>query len=142
MTTQVEAKITIAKLIEIAYEKNSGITTKLLRNKGNFKITVDENGNATLSGNIGMLTFKADSALIILGKKVKNVSIFFTKGEGGGIKYTAMFKLVDVASISVSGFFDAEKLIFSCGGLLCKAARALKGRHRAYDLELQRIMGH
>jgi hypothetical protein len=49
---------------------------------------------------------------------------------------------VAVAAISVSGSFDIEQLILSCSGLLCKAARALKERNRAYDFELQRIMGH
>jgi hypothetical protein len=142
MTTQVEVKITVAKLIEVAYSKNEGVTSKIIRSKGNFKVTVDADGNATLSGSVGMLTFKADKALSGLGAKVKNVSIFFTKGQGADVKYTATFKFVDVASISVSGFFNVEKLILSCSGLLCKAARALKGRNSAYDLELRRIMGN
>lgn len=142
MATQVEVKITIAKLIEVAYSKNVGVTSKIVRSKGDFKVTVDANGNATLSGSVGMLTFKADSVLSSLGAKVKNASIFFTKGEGSDVKYTATFKFVDIAAISVSGVFNIENLILSCSGLLCKAARALKGRNKAYDLELQRIMGH
>jgi len=142
MQKQTEVKITIAKLIEVAYSKNKGVTTKIVRKKGNFKITVDAQGNATLSGSVGMMTFKANSALEGLGAKVKNISISFSKGEGNDIKYTGMFSFIGVASISVSGKFNIEELILSCSGLLCKAARALKGRHRAYDMELQKIMGY
>ena len=142
MQKQTEVKITIAKLIEVAYSKNKGVTTKIVRKKGNFKITVDAQGNATLSGSVGMMTFKANSALEGLGAKVKNISISFSKGEGNDIKYTGMFSFIGVASISVSGKFNIEELILSCSGLLCKAARALKGRHRAYDMELQIIMGY
>ncbi|AFU98416.1 hypothetical protein M5M_06105 [Simiduia agarivorans SA1 = DSM 21679] len=57
------------------------------------------------------------------------------------VGYTATFSL-EIISVIVSGNFDLEKLITSCSGLLCKAARALKGRHQAYDAELQQIMGH
>jgi len=142
MQNQTEVKITIAKLLEVAYSKNKGVTTKIVRKKGNFKITVDSQGNATLSGSVGMMTFKANSALEGLGAKVKNISISFSKEEGNDIKYTGMFSFIGVASISVSGKFNIEELILSCSGLLCKAARALKGRHRAYDMELQKIMGY
>ncbi len=141
MQNQTEIKITIAKLLEVAYSKNKGVTTKIIRKRGSFKLTVDGQGNATLSGSIGMLTFKANSALQGLGVKVKNVSISFSKGDGNDVEYTAMFSFVGVGVISVSGKFNIEELILSCSGFLCIAARALKGRHIAYDMELQRIMG-
>lgn len=89
-----------------------------------------------------MFTFKGDSALQGLGAKVKSASITFTKGNDDNIKYTAFFNFVGVAGISVSGAFNIEELILSCSGLLCRAARALKGRHAAYDMELKRIMGN
>ena len=142
MQRQVEVKITIAKLLEIAYSKNKGVTTKIIRSKGSFKLTVDPSGNATLSGGVGMLTYRADSALSGLGAQVKSVSVSFSKGDGDDIKYHATFQFVGVASISVVGFFNVEKLILSCSGLLCIAARALNGRHAAYEMELKRIMGH
>ena len=142
MQNQTEVKITIAKLLEVAYSKNKGVTTKIVRKKGNFKITVDGQGNATLSGAVGMMTFKASSALEGLGAKVRNISISFSKGDGNDVKYTAMFAFIGVATVSVTGKFNIEELILSCSGLLCKAARALKGRHRAYEMELQKIMGH
>ncbi len=142
MQNQAEVKITIAKILEVAYSKNKGVTTKIVRKKGNFKITVDSQGNATLSGNVGMMTFKANSALESLGAKIKNISISFSKGDGNDIQYTGTFSFIGVAAITVSGKFNIEKLILSCSGLLCQAARALKGRHRAYDMELQKIMGN
>ena len=142
MQNQAEVKITIAKLLEVAYSKNKGVTTKIVRKKGNFKLTVDSQGNATLSGSVGMMTFKANSALEGLGAKVKNISISFSKGDDNDVKYTAMFSFIGIAAISVSGKFNIEELILSCSGLLCIAARALKVRHRAYDMELQKIMGY
>lgn len=142
MSKQVEVKISIAKLLEVAYSKNKGVTAKIIKSKGNYKLTVDANGNATLSGSVGMLTFKGDSALQELGAKVKSVSIFFTKGTGNDVKYNATFSFVGIAALSISGKFNVENLILSCSGILCRAARALKGRHAAYDAELKRIMGH
>jgi len=140
MYNQTEVKITIAKLLEVAYSKNKGVTTKILRKKGKFKLTVDEQGNAILSGSMGMLTFKANSALEDLGVKIKNISISFSKGDDNDVRYTAMFIFIGITAISVSGKFNVEELILSCSGLLCIAARALKGRHAAYDMELQKIM--
>lgn len=57
------------------------------------------------------------------------------------VNYTATFDL-EYIKLSVLGDFDLEALITSCSGLLCQAARALKGRNQAYDMELQRIMGY
>ncbi len=141
MRNQTEIKITIAKLLEVAYSKNKGITKKIIRKKGNFKLTVDEQGRASLSGGIGTLTFKADSALEGLGARVKNISISFSKGNGSDIEYTASFSFIGVAAVSIAGKFNVEDLIFLCSGLLCAAARDLKGRHKAYDMQLQRVMG-
>ncbi len=58
-----EAKITIAKLIELAYSKDKGMTVKIMAKKGNAKLTVDQNGNATLSGSVGILTFSGTPVL-------------------------------------------------------------------------------
>jgi len=87
-----------------------------------------------------MLTFKADSALVGLGAKIKNISVYFSKTDGDEVSYTATYNFVGVASISVSGTFNIEKLILSCSGMLCVAARALKRRHEAYDRQLKKIM--
>lgn len=142
MTSRVEVKITIAKLVELAYSKDKGMTARIVRKKGNFKLTVDQNGNAMLSGSAGILTFKGDTALSSLGAKIKNVTIMFSHGEGNNVNYTAMYSFSGAANITLTGSFDIEELILSCSGLLCRAARALKGRNAAYEMELQKIMGY
>lgn len=142
MTTKAEVKVVIAKLIEVAYSRNKGITTKIVRKKGGFKVTVDQNGKVMLYGTAGALTFNGGAALESLGVKVKMVSISFTKGDGDNVNYQGTFNFAGgAASISVSGTFSIEELITSCSGLLCQAARLIKVRHQAYENELQRIMG-
>jgi len=139
--TRSELKITIAKLLEIAYSKDKGLTTKIVRTKGLFKLTVDQNGNARLSGKIGVVAFSGSETLDKIGANIKFVSVSFSNGGSSNIKYTAMIDIKS-ARIAISGNFNIEALITSCSGLLCRAARALKGQHHAYDMELQRIMGH
>ena len=139
--TRTEAKITIAKLIELAYSRNEGMTVKIMAKKGNAELTVDQNGNATLSGSAGILTFSGTPVLEQMGTKIKRVSVSFSNKDGMIVGYTATFDL-EYIKLSVFGDFDLEELITSCSGLLCSAARALKGRHQAYDMELQKIMGY
>jgi hypothetical protein len=136
-----EAKITIAKLFELAYSKDKGLAVKIMVNKGNAKLTVDHNGNATLSGSGGILTFSGSPVLDKIGAKIKRISVNFNKKGTMKVGYTATFDL-EYIKLSVLGDFDLEELITSCSGLLCRAARALKGRHQAYDMELQKIMGY
>jgi hypothetical protein len=49
-----EAKITIAKFIELAYSKDKGLTEKIIAQRGSAKLLVDQHGNATLSGSEGI----------------------------------------------------------------------------------------
>ena len=135
-----EAKVTIAKLFELAYSKNKGLTTRIIATKGSAKLVVDQEGKVTLSGSGGLLTFSGEPVLKTLGVKIKRVSISFNNMDGMNVGYSGSFN-VGVASLSVKGQFDLEQLILSCTGLLCRAARMMKGRHHAYDLELQRVMG-
>ena len=136
-----EAKITIAKLIELAYSKDKGMTVNIMAEKGNAKLTVDQNGKAILSGSAGTLTFSGAPVLEKIGAKIKRVNVSFNNKDGMRVGYTATFDL-EFIKLSVFGGFDLEELITSCSGLLCQAARALKGRHHAYDMELQKIMGY
>lgn len=103
-------------------------------------LTVDQDGNATLSGSAGILTFSGNPVLNKIGVKVKRVRVNFTNEAGRNIRYSATFN-IEIVSMVVSGEFDLEALITSCSGLLCIAARAMKGRSQAYEMELQRIMG-
>lgn len=143
MPTRTEIKVTIAKLLEIAYSKNKGVTAKLLRKRGNFKITIDQNGKVMLHGSAGMLSFSGTSALEGIGAKIKVASIHFTKGDDENINYKASFSFAGGAgAISVASSFNVEDLITSCSGLLCQAAKLIKGRNQAYEAELKKIMGH
>ncbi|QTS88860.1 hypothetical protein JLK41_12220 [Ectopseudomonas khazarica] len=135
-----EAKITVAKLLELAYSKDKDVTVKILAKAGHAKLAVDQDGNATLSGSAGYLTFSGAPALKTIGAKVKNISVSFENRDGMQVGYTASFGL-EYLSLSVSGMFDLKQLITSCSGLLCRAARAFDGRHDAYEAELQNIMG-
>ncbi len=135
-----EAKITIAKFLELAYSQNKGMTVKIMAKKGPAKLTVDQDGNATLSGSAGIVTFNGNPVLQKVGVKIKRVSISFSNKDDMKVGYHATFDL-EYIKLSVMGSFDLEELITSCSGLLCKAARALKGRHHAYDMELKKVMG-
>jgi len=108
--------------------------------KGRFKLVVAQNGQATLSGSAGVLTFSGKPTLEKIGVKIKRVSINFENKGKMKVGYSATINLA-VISLTVNGNFDLEELITSCSGLLCIAARALKGRHKMYDMELQKIMG-
>ena len=74
-----ELKITIAKLIEIAYSQNKGMTTKIVRSLGNFTLKVDQNGEATLVGTTGMLIFSGTPAQRLLVQKLKELALYFPK---------------------------------------------------------------
>jgi len=50
-----ELKLTIAKLIEIAYSTNKEVTLQIVRSKGNFTIKVNQNDQTTLTGKQGAL---------------------------------------------------------------------------------------
>jgi len=139
--TRSEIKITIAKLLEVAYSKDKGMTTKIMAKIGNARLTVDQDGAATLSGTAGILTFSGKPVLDKIGVKLKKVSVDFTNEGGTKIGYRASVSLYEIAGITVIGEFDLEALMLSCSGLLCIAARAMKGRSQAYEMELQRIMG-
>ncbi|MCW8933442.1 MAG: hypothetical protein OQK98_01840 [Gammaproteobacteria bacterium] len=139
--SRAEAKITVAKLLELAYSEDKGMTAKIVASKAGAKLTIDQNGKATLTGNTGALTFSGSPVLDRIGVKIKRVNISFNNKGGMNIGYRATFDLLYI-KLTVMGEFDLEELITSCSGLLCKAARALKGKHHAYDLELQKIMGH
>jgi len=140
MATQTKLKITLAKLLELSIDTNKEVALKIIRSKGSFKLTVDHNGNAKLSGSAGILTFKGNPVLEELGATVKFVSILFGKNDDNTINYSGTFK-IGVYSMSLSGDIDIEKLILGCSGLLCAAARALKNRNNNIrERMLQEVM--
>lgn len=142
MVDRSKIKISVAKLIEIAYSSDEGLTKKIVLGSDNFKVTVNENGRATLSGSAGTLTFQGETALNGLGAKVRSASVMFTNEKNGRTRYTATYGFKDIASISISGSFSIEELILSCSGFLCRAARILKEGSTARRMEVNRTMGY
>ncbi|CAA0118124.1 Uncharacterised protein [BD1-7 clade bacterium] len=124
-----ELKVTLAKLLELSYSADSGLTSEIMLEKGGAKLTVDNQGNASLSAEAGVVTFSGKPVLEQVGVKVKRISADFTNEEGMGNGYTVTADLA-IISISTAGSFDLEELITSCSGFLCRAAKALQGNHR------------
>ncbi len=133
-------KITVARLLELSYARNEGITTSILRDVGPASISVDSNGIATLSGKAGNVTFSATDALKELGLEIRRVGISMDVNGEGELGYTARFMFAGALALSVRGTIDVEELILSCSGLLCRAARALKSRTASTDRELDRAL--
>lgn len=138
--SNIELKLTVARLIEAAYSTNKGLTARIIRESGPFKIAVDQQGNASLSGKLGVINFSGSEVINSLGVNIKFININLSS-KNSRITYSA---IVDIksAKLAVTGDFDPEKLITSCSGLLCAAAKSLQGREQAYDAELKKIMGY
>lgn len=88
----------------------------------------------------GIITFSGNPVLKQIGTKITFLSVGFENRDGMDIQYKAGVK-VGLGTISVSGTFNLEKLITSCSGLLCNAARALKNQRSERDRALEEIMG-
>jgi len=136
-----ELKLAVGRLLEASYSSDKELTVSIIQGSSKAELTVDSQGNARLSGSAGSLTFNGAPALETLGVSYRRLSVNFTNRDDMEIGYRATINLA-VISVSASGTFDLEELITSCSGLLCQAARALKGRNRAYEAELQRVMGY
>lgn len=140
--TDAEVKLTIAKLIEVAYSTDKGMTAKIVREVGAFKLTVDQDGNAELTGKAGIVRFTGDPTLQKMGIAINRMTVNFSGDENGDVTYTAGVGVRNGVVMAVHGTFNIVDLITSCSGLLCRAARLLKGRSPAADMELQRVMGY
>jgi len=135
-TTSYQLKIKVINLIELAYKSNGDITTSLVKSKGSFILKINDKGEATLSGKAGMVRFTAKNEIKKLGIDLKIASIMFFGTPNGKIHYTASFNFMGGAKVEFSSIIDVEKLILSCSGLLCQAARLLKNRHKQIDQSL------
>jgi len=137
-----EIRLTIAKLIDVAYSTNEGLTTKIFREAGAFRLTVDQEGNVELTGKAGVVRMSGTPTLDKLGVALRRLTVNFLGDENGDIRYTAGVGVKGGGTLTVSGSFNIVKLITACSGLVCQAARHLKGHGPAADLELQRAMGY
>ena len=129
-------KITIVKLLEVAYSNNEGITTKLVRKAGPFTMRIDEKGKVELSGKMGHFKFDGKPTLEKMGVDLKMASLMFSNGGHNQLNYSAKIKLAAV-EFEYSSTLNIEELMLSCSGLLCIAARGMKDRTNQIDRSLQ-----
>ena len=141
MDNEIELRLTIAKLVEIAYAENKGLTGKVLLGPEKYRLTVDQAGNAMLTARVGTVRFNGSPALEELGAKVKNITVMFSAGEGKKVKYHAVVSFYNIGSIGFRGRVDMEALITACSGLLCMAARAMKLQNKRNE-EALNAFGH
>lgn len=85
------------------------------------------------------MTFNGTPALRELGLEVGVARINFSAGDEGTVRYNGTLR-IGFASVSVGGDVDIDKLITSCSGFLCHAARILQGRSLQRELELERYI--
>lgn len=137
---QAELKLTIARILELSYRRNGERTARLMREAGPVTISVDQNGQAVINGRAGMVVVSAAQATRELGVSVRAITVMMTVDGAGDIRYNAQFRL-GVAAVGVSGSIDVEKLLLSCSGLLCRAARMLNGRSAHLDRQMLEAMG-
>lgn len=124
---QHKIKVTVLKLIELAYKEDEGITTSLVKSKGSFTLKVDQSGEVTLSGKAGVVRVSASEEVKSFGVDFKFMSLMFFS-NGRKLHYMGNIKF-GVASIEIKSVLDVKELILSCSGLLCRAARSLRDRY-------------
>ena len=130
---QAKVKLTIAKLFEIAYSTDKGVTTALVQKRGPFNMRIDQDGNVTLSGNAGVVKFAGKPELEQMGIDLEFGSVMFSNIGNNKLGYTASLKFKGVLKIDYSNVIDVEKLILGCSGLLCQAARGMKNRQQQIE---------
>ena len=135
--TATEVRITVARLLELAYRQDDGLTTALVREAGNVTLSVDHRGNASLSGNAGRVSFSGDRALREIGVDSGTVQVLLSVNEHGHVRYNAQLR-AGFATIGAVGSIDIDGLITACSGPLCHVARLLQGRSAEVDRAVRR----
>lgn len=138
---KVELQLTVARLLELSYEKDEGITTRLVKEAGNVRLAVDENGKAQLSGKAGSVQFSADSVTSELGASIRRVKVLMSVTDNGNLRYNSSFDL-GYASVNVAGTVDVDEFLRSCSGLMCYAVRLIEGEKRERDRQLRKAIGN
>lgn len=134
--SQTELKLAVARFLELSYSTDGTTTARLMREVGPVKLSVDHHGLATLDGRAGKVTFSAQKGLRELGMELRMADVSMHVDDQGLIQFTASFRFLRAASATTRGSIDVEKLITSCSGLLCAAARALIGARKSRDNQL------
>lgn len=139
--TPLEVRITVARLLEMAYLQNKGLTLAMVRESGPLSLHVNERGEATLSGNAGRVSFSGKDTLREVGINTGVFRAMLSANEVGELRFNASVR-IGFATVAASGSIDVEKLITACSGILCKAGRALQSRPAHLDRQLQDALGY
>lgn len=124
------AQLTIAKLISFAYDQDDGLVTSLSKSAGSFTLSLDQNGEVSVSGSGGNAAFTlTPDQRDKIGWDVKWVSVRFSATEGDLFSYSVSGK-IGALNLSFSGIVDFDTLIMKCTGLLCQAARVVNADSR------------
>lgn len=128
-TVRAEARLTLARIISVAYQRDSGFVASLHTQKGPFSVKLSANGEVTLKTETENLTFQASQReKSRIGLRVKRLEATFRQNEDH-FTYSITARLAGL-SISVAGAVRLEKLITACSGLLCRAARVINADDR------------
>lgn len=107
---QSEARITIARILELAYSENQELTVKILANSPNPKLTVKGNGKAALADRSQVVSFNALPALEKSRVPIRLISMDFEQIHGMQVSYAAIFN-TEEQMLTVNGSFDLEVMM-------------------------------
>ena len=135
-----EARIAVGRLLNLAWSTDEAVTAALLKSNGILRLKVDDSGNATLSGAAGVVRFNGAPALESFSAVAGILSVTLAPAGDGKIRFSGGIRKGS-AVVEISGVVDVTELITGCSGLLCDAARLLRGRSDVVDLHIKRALG-
>lgn len=91
-----------------------------------------------MSGKAGLVRIDVKDQLTSFGIDLNYISVMLSGNKNGKLIYQLSFGFKNGVIGTVFGVLDVEKLILSCSGLLCRAAKALKKRHALIDSSLRK----
>jgi|GEM_PF-1404238 len=134
---RLEAKVTLARVISVAYEHDSGFVAALQAEKGPFSVTMDSKGEITLKGEAGVLSFQTtQKERARIGLRLQRLEATFRQ-TGDHSTFSLSCRLGGV-SVSVSGGVKLDSLMKACSGFLCRAARVVNVDDRWFDKEAEK----
>ncbi len=135
--SQKEVKVTILKVIELSYHENKGLSAEIFAKSGDFKVSVDQNGKAKLSG-YGKYIMVNIGDHLELGAKFKMLNVSGHITETGDVNYKGEMSF-GWTTIGVNGGFNIIKFLDICESLLCKTARLRRDRGKFIEEQLKKV---
>ncbi|MDH5259729.1 MAG: hypothetical protein OEX07_17075 [Gammaproteobacteria bacterium] len=132
LPNEAQLKITVFKILEIAYKNDGELTASIVRSHQPFTLSVTSNGTATLTGKVGRMSFNVSEETRSIGFDFKFASLHFLGSQNGQLRYSASFS-IGFTSVTFRDSFDVEKFILECSGLVCIVARLMRDRKNKID---------